>query len=106
MSGFQQAKLWLADLLHLEKDALHIYVALLVYFGACLLFRWRAGQWKPWLCVLAVALAGEAWDLADSVRYGTPPDLGASPKDLWNTMLVPTVLMALARYSPVFARGR
>jgi hypothetical protein len=106
VSGFQQAKLWLGHTLHLEKDALHIYVALLVYLGTCLLFRWRAGQWKPWLCVLVAALAGEAWDLADSLRYDTPPDFGASLKDLWNTILVPTLLMVLARYSAVFSRPK
>ena len=33
MSQFQQAKLWLVDTLHLGKDALHIYVALAVFFG-------------------------------------------------------------------------
>ena len=111
MSEFQQAKMWLAETLHLGKDALHVYVALLVFFGACLLFRWKAWQWNPWLCVLGIALAGEVWDLGDSFVGGARLDFAASLKDLWNTLLVPTLLVLLARYSPVFGgphprRGR
>ena len=106
MSEFQEAKMWLVENLHLGKDALHVYVALAVFFGACLLFRWKASQWKPWLCVVAAALAGEAWDLGDAFRNGDPLDIPASLKDLWNTLLVPTIVMLLARYSGVFGRPR
>jgi thiol:disulfide interchange protein len=104
VSQFQQAKMWLVETLHLAKDALHIYVALLVFFGACLLFRWKAWQWKPWLCVLAVALAGEVWDLGDSFAKSERLDFYESLKDLWNTMLVPTLLVLLARYSALFGK--
>ena len=104
MSPFQQAKVWLVDTLHLERDALHIYVALLVFFGACLLFRWKASQWKPWLCVLAVALVGEVWDLADSIGRSEPLAFDHSLKDLGNTLLIPTLLVLLARYSKVFGK--
>jgi hypothetical protein len=104
MSGFQQAKLWLVETLHLAKDALHIYVALVIFLGACLLFRWKAWQWKPWLCVLAAALLGEAWDLADSAVAGQPLAYDESLKDLCNTLLVPTLVVLLARYSALFVR--
>ena len=103
MSDFQEAKMWLVDTLQLGKDALHIYVALIVFFGTCLLFGWKASQWKPWLCVLAAALAGEAWDLADDINPGDLIDVVASLKDLVNTLMFPTVLMILARHSAVFA---
>ncbi len=97
--------MWLVQTLHLAKDALHVYVALLVFFGACALFRWKAWQWKPWLCVLAAALAGEALDIRDSLAFDTGVDLGGSFKDLWNTLLVPTLLVLLARCSKVFLRS-
>ena len=104
MSPLQQTKRFLVEHLDLAKDALHIYVALTVFLGACLLFKWKAAQGKPWLLVLAVALTGEAWDLRDSLVYHTRIDLWGNWKDLWNTMLVPTVLMLAARYTRVFRR--
>jgi hypothetical protein len=110
VSDFQQAKVWLSNTLHLSKDALHIYVALIVFFGTCLLFRWKASQWRPWLCVLVAALAGEAWDISDSIHYVEPIGYWASAKDLANTMAVPTLLVVLARWTAVFrpstANGR
>ena len=77
----------------------------LAFFGACLLFKWKAAQWKPWAVVLAAALLGEAWDLRDSLVYHTRVDLAGNFHDIWNTMLVPTVLMLAARYTKVFRKS-
>ncbi|RYG22378.1 MAG: hypothetical protein EON93_25230, partial [Burkholderiales bacterium] len=63
MSPLQASKLWLIEHVHLAKDALHIYVALLLLFGVALAFKWSLRNWKPWAVVLAAALIGEAWDL-------------------------------------------
>ncbi|MCW1431315.1 hypothetical protein [Novosphingobium sp. JCM 18896] len=104
MSPLQQTKLFLVEHLDLAKDALHIYVALTVFLGTCLLLRWKAAQWKPWLAVLVVAVIGEAWDLRDSLTYHTRIDLWGNGKDLWNTMLAPTILMLAARHTRVFQR--
>ena len=41
MSALQTVKLWLVQHMHLAKDALHIYVALTLFFGSALLFGWR-----------------------------------------------------------------
>jgi hypothetical protein len=105
MSSYQQAKLYLVDNLHLAKDALHIYVALAVFFGACLVFRWKASQWKPLLAVVAVACAGEIWDLHDTMAAGLPVDPAGHAKDIANTLLVPAVIVLLARYSRVFRKA-
>ncbi len=105
MSPLQSAKLWLVDHVHLAKDALHIYVALLLFLGTALLFKWPIRSWKPWAVVLAAALAGEAWDLRDSLVYGTAIDLSANFKDIWNTLFWPTALLILARTTRIFERG-
>lgn len=105
MSPLQQTKLMLVDHIGLAKDALHIYVALIIFIGSIVLFKWRARQWKPWLLVLAAALVGEIWDLRDSWVYDTPVNLWANWKDVWNTMLLPTVLMLAARYTKAFGKG-
>ena len=102
MNAFQQAKLFLVDTTALDKDALHIYVALIVFFGSCVIFRWKAWQWKPWLLVLLAATAGEALDLYGNAAYDGAADPAESVKDFLNTLLAPTVLMLAARYSRIF----
>jgi thiol:disulfide interchange protein len=102
MSALQQAKTFLVENLHLAKDALHIYVALIVFFGACLLFGWKARDWKPLAAVLLVALLGEAWDIRDRFVQDIRADYPAHIKDLWNTLLAPTAILLLARFSKVF----
>jgi hypothetical protein len=81
MTAFQDSKLWLVSHVHLAKDALHIYVALIVFFGSMLIWRWRPGQWKPWLLVLAAAFAGEAWDIFDTITYERKVYWAANWKD-------------------------
>jgi hypothetical protein len=105
MTAFQDSKLWLASHLHLAKDALHIYVALILFFGSMLIWRWRPGQWKPWLLVLAAALAGEAWDIFDTITYERKVYWAANWKDVWNTMFWPTAILLLARFTPIFRRS-
>ena len=105
MSPLQTFKFWLINHGHLAKDALHIYVALTLFLGSLLLFRWRVGSWKPWAIVLVVAVAGEAWDLRDSFVFHTPVNLWANWHDIWNTMFWPTVITLLARWTNVFARS-
>lgn len=102
MSIFQQAKLFLMESTDLAKDALHVHVALVLFLGACLLFGWKARQWKPWLLVLLAALVGEAWDIRDSLADDDPLKFSGNWKDLWNTMVLPTVLLLAARYTNLF----
>lgn len=106
ISSFQYAKLWLVAHTGLAKDALHIYVALALFFGSMLLFRWRPGDWRPWLIVLAAALAGEMWDISDTIFWERRVYWAANWKDIWNTLFWPSAILLLARYTPVFRRGR
>ncbi|HEX8300543.1 hypothetical protein [Sphingomonas sp.] len=105
MSPLQSAKLWAVEHLSLAKDALHIHVGLLLFLGSALIFRWSIRSWKPWTVALAAVLIGEAWDLRDSTAYDTPVDLWRNWKDVWNTMLWPSGMMALARFTAVFGRS-
>ena len=98
MSLLQGTKLLLIGQLGLSKDALHVYVALTLFLGSTLLFRWRLSGWRPWLLVIVAALIGEAWDLRDSLVHDTPVRLAANWHDVWNTAFWPTVLMLLARW--------
>jgi hypothetical protein len=104
MSLLQQAKLALAGVTHLGKDALHVYVALGVFFAGALLFKWPLKSPKLWLLVFAVTFAGELWDIADSFVDGRAHNFNGSWKDVVNTMFWPTVISALARWTKIFTR--
>lgn len=101
---FQELKTLIVDHVGLAKDALHVYVALFVFLLACRLFGWPASSFKPWLAVLVVAVLGEALDLRHTMAQGYSIRLDYHWTDLWNTMLVPTILVLVARYTSVFAR--
>lgn len=101
-SIFQATKLWLVASTGLAKDALHIHVGLVVFLGCALLLRWPLRSWKPWLVALAVTLAGEAWDIWDTIASGRTVRPGLHWKDAWNTMLWPTAILLLARWTRLF----
>ncbi|HET9638049.1 MAG TPA: hypothetical protein VFP12_02470 [Allosphingosinicella sp.] len=83
----------------LERDALHIYAAILIQIGsAALLRRTLASPW-PWLVVLAFALANEWLDVQRDQLF-EEWEKAAALHDLWNTMLLPTLLLLVARFTP------
>jgi hypothetical protein len=104
MSPLQHAKMFVVQHLSLAKDALHIYVGLLLFLLSAAAFRWPLRSWKPWLVVLAVAFIGEAWDLRDSLVYDTPIKLAGNWQDIWNTMFWPTALFLIARHTKILSR--
>ncbi|BAK65231.1 hypothetical protein SLG_05560 [Sphingobium sp. SYK-6] len=106
MDFIQQSKVWLVAFTGLTRDALHIHVALVLYFGAVLLLRWRIGSWKPWLLVLGCALLGEVMDIWESLRRSLPIPWQESWKDIWNTMVWPSAILLLARYTGIFRQRR
>lgn len=101
MEAVIQMKVALTEWSGLARDAMHIYVALIIFMLACL--RWRAWQWKPWFLVFLAALIGEAIDIRESLRLDNRAYLAGNWHDLWNTMLLPTVLMLTARYTTILA---
>ncbi len=104
MNPFQQSKIYLVEHLHLARDALHIYVALIVLFGSCVLFGWKVHQWKPWLLVLFAAFAGEILDIRGMPGPFESAIGRENVKDILNTMAVPTILLLAARYTNLFNR--
>ena len=83
----------------LERDALHIYAAMLIHIAsAALLRRTLASPW-PWLVVLVFALANEWLDIQRDGLF-EEWETASSLHDLWNTMLAPTILALLVRFAP------
>jgi hypothetical protein len=85
----------------LEKDALHIYGALIVQVGAARIFRRTLGHGLPWLCVLGVELINEFLDviLGEEAQL-MPWQVVSAAHDILNTMILPTVLLLLCRRAP------
>lgn len=104
IGSFQLLKLRLVETTGLAKDALHIYVGLGVLFGTALLFGWKLSSWRPWLAVALVALAGEAWDLRDTITAHQFVYLWANWHDLWNTLFWPSVILLIARRTRLLGR--
>ena len=96
VADWLQLKTELVRATTLERDALHIYFALIVQLGAALLFRRRLGDWLPWLAVLA--LANEAADLWVEIWPQHAFQAASAIHDIVNTMILPTVLFALSRW--------
>ncbi len=95
----QTLKLDIISATGLSKDALHVYLGLIVWLLAAALWRKSIATLKPWLVVLAVACVIEAFDAFDNwVDFGYWR-AGASVHDVLNTMCWPTVLALLARYT-------
>lgn len=96
---YENLKILIEAYTGLERDALHIHVALILYFLAMLVCRRSR---FPWIVVLLFELANEALDLNRQHLNGMPLDWHESAKDLWNTMLWPTVLLLVGRYTDLF----
>lgn len=96
---WEQIKEAIAAWTDLERDALHIYAALLLQVASAWLFRKRLAHWLPWACVLAFALGNEWLDMRGD-ELVEQWELDAAIHDLWNTMLLPTLLLLLVRFAP------
>jgi hypothetical protein len=99
-------KIWIEQFTGLEKDALHVHLALLIYVVAVAVFRNSRRSRFPWLVVLVIELGNEFMDVRRHEPALGPYHWHESFKDLWNTMLWPTALLVLGRYTDWFAKRR
>lgn len=103
-----EIKIWLESATGFDRDALHIYGAVIIQFGLALFFRRSLASPWPWIAVLIVALANEYFDYQ---RVGESANSKAifqteGYKDMWNTMLIPTFLLLVARIWPTWMIGK
>src|SRR5215210_6824376 len=104
MSSFQSVKMSLVHAFGLPKDALHIYVGMILFLGTAALFRRPLRSPLPILVVFGAALAGELWDLIDTRNAGATIFWARNWHDIWNTSFWPLVLFVLARFTRVLKR--
>jgi hypothetical protein len=83
--------------LGLSEDALHLVTSLLVQLGAALVLRCPLTSIVPWLAVLALELVNEASDLLVERWPDLSHQLAEAGWDVSLTMLLPTVVLLVAR---------
>ena len=96
---FNFIKTELSEIIGLSKDALHVHLGLFVFLLAMVLFRRSAASLVPWACVFALQVVNELIDTFHWHNGSLDFSVADSMKDLVNTMLWPTVLLLLARYT-------
>lgn len=83
--------------LGLSKDALHVHLGLLAFLLAVALLRKSPASAVPWLCVFALESINE---ILDFIRWHDLPGFFSGTfKDVVNTMLWPTVILLISRFS-------
>ncbi|GAA4010193.1 hypothetical protein [Sphingomonas humi] len=87
-------------------DTLHVMAGVLLQLLAATLLRTSLASKWPWLLVLALELANEAYDLWFERWPSWGMQYGESLRDLIGTMLLPTLLWWVARTWPKRLSGR
>jgi diacylglycerol kinase len=93
-------KIFLHHAMAINHDALHVIVGVVLQLLLVIAARSSLARFWPWAMVLLAELANEWNDL----RVDTWPDVaeqwGEVAKDIGLTMLLPTLLLILARSKP------
>ena len=93
-------KLALSQAMALNMDALHVLIGTLALLLVAAAMRRSIAAWWPWSIVLAAELLNEWNDLFVERWPDLATQLGESAKDVMLTMVLPTLLLLVARYRP------
>ncbi len=85
------------NVLPLSKDAVHIYIGLIVFFAAVAFWKKGRIQFACLVPVIAVAMGMEAFDLFDDWRAFGYPRWEASAHDVLNTSFWPVMVVVLVK---------
>ena len=103
-----EIKNWLELSTGLDRDSLHIYAGVGVQLCVAFVLRRSLASPIPWMFVAIAALANEYHDycfvsgaLKDSQTY-----FDGTVRDIWNTLLLPSLFLVIARFWPRWLIGR
>ena len=82
-------------------DDCHVIGGILIQLLAALLLRKTLSSFVPWSLLLVLELINEAHDLWFEVWPNTLEQYGEGMKDIFLTMLLPTILVVTARKAPL-----
>ena len=83
-----------------SNDALHLISGVLLVLLGAFVLRSSLRSFRPWLLVLGLALANELNDLHVRGWPGGSTGLGQSAQDIILILLLPTLLLIVARMRP------
>ncbi len=103
-----ELKHWMELITGLDRDSLHIYAGVGIQLTAALFCRRSLASPIPWLCVAAIALGNEYNDntLIPAAVIERQGYYDEAVRDIWNTLLLPSALLLIARFWPVWLIGK
>ena len=102
MIGWYQFKLFVEHSSGVSMDALHMLVGFLLYLAAARLMRRSLRSPLPWLALLILELANEAYDFHIEIWPDFASQLGEGAKDLLLTMALPSLMSIVACCRPAW----
>jgi hypothetical protein len=99
-SPYQQLKNHILAIVGISKDAVHIYIGIGCLLISILLLRLPPTSFKALILTVIVSLGMEAMDLRDNVKYREMTRVMASLHDIWNTNLLPFLVVLTLRLRP------
>jgi hypothetical protein len=108
MMDWHHLKDWLEHATGLDMDALHVHAGVLLQILAALVLRRPLRSPWPWLVVLGAETINEIYDYTYEIWPGAERQiqLAEGVRDLWNTMVIPSAILLLARYAPALIVGQ
>lgn len=100
MSSWHQAKLFVEHSIAISHDTLHLIVGVLLWIAIGLVSRRPLTHWRPWAWLFAIILWNETVDLWIEQWPDPGQQYGEGAKDVFLTMLIPTIVMWTARLKP------
>jgi hypothetical protein len=104
--SWYEVKQWLEAASGLNMDALHVHAGILCQLAAALVLRRPLRSVWPWLAVAVAVIANEIYDLQLDLWPNWDDQLREGFKDLWNTLLIPTLVLLISRFAPWLMTGQ
>ncbi|MGB5483205.1 hypothetical protein [Parasphingorhabdus sp.] len=103
-----ELKNWLELSTGLDRDSLHIYAGVAVQLSIAFCLRRSLASPIPWFFVAAVALLNEYYDYSfvPEVSLGNQEYYDEAIRDIWNTLLLPSVFLLIAKFWPNWLTGK
>lgn len=106
MFSWHQCKLFIEHFVSIPHESIHVIAGVLVWLVFALVGRRPVTAWWPWLGIFVVILWNETVDLWMEQWPDPGQQYGEGAKDLFVTMIVPTIIMFAARLRPELFRRR